>query len=233
MQQARKTTVTPPNNTTDHSDSTNSNKIFTQNKTVRNHDGNFTNNLITGKMSSKIYFITTPKPYKPSSQMSLMKKTDSREMKNKLESSSQGPSSFKVKPKVVIDEGISINININDPESSDNRMSKTEIQTTTKGSTTTTKTTTTTIFTTSLVTTTTSTTSTTTVTPLTTITESSLLMRVLKDQGPQALGVGVASFAYTALAAMPYWLPFVAGRKKRSIREEHSQKNKLPFVSYF
>ena len=60
-------------------------------------------------------------------------------------------------------------------------------------------------------------TTTTTSTPVTTSMEDSLLLKILKDQGPQALGVGVASLAYTALAAMPYWLPFVAGRKKRSI----------------
>ena len=153
-------------------------------------------------MSSKIYFITTPKPYNPV-QIQTVKKIEGE--------GDARPTTFKIEPKVVVDEGISINFNIN--ESTENSVSNLSLSRDIMSSTTTTTTSPTTSSSTSTITTTTTTIAPTTITT----TESSLLMRILKDQGPQALGVGVASFAYTALAAMPYWLPFVAGRKRRSV----------------
>ena len=178
-----------------------------------------TNKILANKMSSKIYFITTPKPYKPTQKMDMQPKTTRVQIPNQVEEKTTvSTSTFKIEPKIVVDEGISINFNINKPI--ENTVSNVRLvtQTTTPSTTTTTSTTT------SSTTTTTTTTSTTV--PTTTTTESSLFMRVLKDQGPQALGVGVASFAYTALAAMPYWLPFVAGRKKRSISLEKYFNNR-------
>merc|ERR1711941_264713 len=41
--------------------------------------------------------------------------------------------------------------------------------------------------------------------------QDSVLITLLRDQGPQAIGISLASLAYTALAAMPYWLPAVSG----------------------
>ena len=152
-------------------------------------------------MSSKIYFITTPKPYNPV-QIQTVKKIEGK--------GDVRPTTFKIEPKVVVDEGISINFNIN--ESTENSVSSLSLSRDI--------TTTTTTSTTSSSTSTTTTTTTTIAATTITTTESSLLMRILKDQGPQALGVGVASFAYTALAAMPYWLPFVAGRKRRSVPDD-------------
>ena len=152
-------------------------------------------------MSSKIYFITTPKPYNPA-QIQTVKKIEGK--------GDVSPTTFKIEPKVVVDEGISINFNIN--ESTENSVSSLSLSRDI--------TTTTTTSTTSSSTSTTTTTTTTIAPTAITTTESSLLMRILKDQGPQALGVGVASFAYTALAAMPYWLPFVAGRKRRSVPDD-------------
>ena len=152
-------------------------------------------------MSSKIYFITTPKPYNPV-QIQTVKKIEGK--------GDVSPTTFKIEPKVVVDEGISINFNIN--ESTENSVSSLSLSRDI--------TTTTTTSTTSSSTSTTTTTTTTIAATTITTTESSLLMRILKDQGPQALGVGVASFAYTALAAMPYWLPFVAGRKRRSVPDD-------------
>jgi hypothetical protein len=37
-------------------------------------------------------------------------------------------------------------------------------------------------------------------------------------QMPKAVGLGLAGVAYTALAALPYWLPLLAGRRKRRRR---------------
>merc|ERR1711997_704446 len=45
------------------------------------------------------------------------------------------------------------------------------------------------------------------------------------DQGPQAVGVGLASLTYAAMASLPYWLPALAAgkrrrRKKRTLTNE-------------
>jgi len=52
---------------------------------------------------------------------------------------------------------------------------------------------------------------TTTEIPTKSTTQDSVLVALLRDQGPQAVGISLASLAYTALAAMPYWLPAVTG----------------------
>ena len=184
-------------------------RTLTNNTSVENKNLTLLGKSAINKLSSKIYFITTPKPYNPTKQVYTQPKTPVTKVPSQVNDNEMLEfSTFQIEPKI-IDEGISINININDQMKT--TVSKRLITQTT--------TTTTTTSTTTTTTTTTSTTTTTTVAPTTT-TDSSLLMKLLKDQGPQALGVGVASFAYTALAAMPYWLPFVAGRKRRSIVEE-------------
>merc|ERR1712223_240390 len=43
----------------------------------------------------------------------------------------------------------------------------------------------------------------------------------IADQGPQAVGVGVASLTYAAMASLPYWLPALAVGKKRRKRSEY------------
>merc|ERR1711902_44529 len=44
---------------------------------------------------------------------------------------------------------------------------------------------------------------------------------LVADQGPQAVGVGLASLTYAAMASLPYWLPALAAgrrRRRRSLR---------------
>ena len=51
------------------------------------------------------------------------------------------------------------------------------------------------------------------------------LFNFVADQGPQAIGVGIASLTYAAMASLPYWLPALAAgkrrrRKKRTLTNE-------------
>jgi len=175
------------------------------NTNTENNNLNLVSKPSVTKMSSKIYFITTPRAYDPSKQVDNEPVIKSRPRQAQV-NQNVALSTFQIEPKLV-DEGISINIKLN-KQIKTNTVNSLRITDSTTSATTTTSTTTTTTTTTSATTASATTTST---------TESSLFMKLLRDQGPQALGVGVASFAYTALAAMPYWLPFVAGRKKRSM----------------
>merc|ERR1712018_832852 len=43
-------------------------------------------------------------------------------------------------------------------------------------------------------------------------------LNFVADQGPQAVGVGLASLTYAAMASLPYWLPALAAGKKRRRR---------------
>lgn len=51
----------------------------------------------------------------------------------------------------------------------------------------------------------------TTTTP-TTPSQPAELLSMLAKQGPQVFGLGLASIAYTGFAALPYWLPAIAGK---------------------
>merc|ERR1712004_155220 len=45
-------------------------------------------------------------------------------------------------------------------------------------------------------------------------TKAATLLNFVVDQGPGAVGVGVASLMYAAMSSLPYWLPaFAAGKK--------------------
>jgi len=57
-------------------------------------------------------------------------------------------------------------------------------------------------------------------------TKAATLFDFVVDQGPGAVGVGVASLTYAAMASLPYWLPALAAgkrkrRRKRSIYDLH------------
>ena len=52
------------------------------------------------------------------------------------------------------------------------------------------------------------------------------------DQGPQAVGIGLASLTYAAMAALPYWLPALAAGKKRKRRHAETIKKTIPISKY-
>ena len=52
------------------------------------------------------------------------------------------------------------------------------------------------------------------------------LFNFVADQGPQAVGVGLASLTYAAMASLPYWLPaLAAGKRKR--RKKRTPTNEI------
>ena len=50
-------------------------------------------------------------------------------------------------------------------------------------------------------------------------------LNFVADQGPQAVGVGLASLTYAAMASLPYWLPALAAGKKRRRRRRTANDN--------
>ena len=51
------------------------------------------------------------------------------------------------------------------------------------------------------------------------------LFNFVADQGPGAVGVGIASLTYAAMASLPYWLPALAAGKKRRRRKRTTNEN--------
>ena len=56
-------------------------------------------------------------------------------------------------------------------------------------------------------------------------TKAATLLNFVVDQGPGAVGVGVASLMYAAMSSLPYWLPaFAAGKKRRRKRHDYDHR---------
>ena len=53
------------------------------------------------------------------------------------------------------------------------------------------------------------------------------LFNFVADQGPQAVGVGLASLTYAAMASLPYWLPALAAGKRRRRRKKRTLTNEI------
>ena len=53
------------------------------------------------------------------------------------------------------------------------------------------------------------------------------LFNFVADQGPQAVGVGLASLTYAAMASLPYWLHALAAGKRRRRRKKRTLTNEI------
>ena len=56
---------------------------------------------------------------------------------------------------------------------------------------------------------------------------------LVADQGPQAVGVGLASLTYAAMASLPYWLPALAAGRRRRRRSLRSMKISNEVQDYY